>query len=109
MSKRKQGRRAGYGWTVEELLRDSALASEGQYALAKKVSLKNKLTSQTPSRYELKQLSQSARNRSHFGDTHSSHTSGAATAITIHNPSTASGTEDSVTSATVAPLANTIS
>jgi hypothetical protein len=46
MSKRKQGRRAGHGWTVEELLRDSALASEGEYALAKKASLRNKLTSQ---------------------------------------------------------------
>lgn len=46
MSNRKQGRRAGYGWTIEELLHDSASTSEGQYLAAKKASLKNKLTSQ---------------------------------------------------------------
>lgn len=46
MSNRKQGRRAGYGWTVEELLRDSASTFDSEYLSAKKASLKNKLTSQ---------------------------------------------------------------
>ncbi len=46
MSKRKQGRRGGYGWTVEELLRDSSLTIEGETSLAKKAYLRNKLTSQ---------------------------------------------------------------
>jgi hypothetical protein len=125
MSKRKQGRRAGYGWTVEELLRDSALASEGQYALAKKASLKNKLTSQTPSRYELKQLSLAARNRSsasHFGDAHA-HPNGNASAASgaaamslslSHNPSSATSATGSVeemapSAASASSLANTIS